>query len=198
MSITTQEYTKRNMMGFEGDTIAKEKCRHIIESNKINTVIETGTFLGGTTRLFSQWVDNVYTIEINKENYEKSKVNLEGYNNVRLLFGDSPIKLNEVLSSIDKDQPLFLFLDAHFYDVNPLLDELKVIADNGLKPIIAIHDFKVPGKPEFGYDTYNGQDYDWGWIRGAVEKIYGEDYEVEYNGEATGAKRGIVFLFPKK
>ena len=69
------DYIKQNELGFEGDTIARDKFKLIIESNKINRVIETGTFLGNTTKHFAYWVDSVYTIEVNKDNFTKAKNN---------------------------------------------------------------------------------------------------------------------------
>lgn len=209
MSITSKEYTDRNMLGFEGDIILKDKCQQIVESNSIKTIIETGTFMAGTTRIMAQWTDSVYTIEINKENYEKSKQNLTGYDNVNLIFGNSAEKLNEILAELAplielgrekmiKYKPVFFFLDAHFYDYNPLLAELSVISKYMVKPYLAIHDFKVPGHPELGFDSYKAQDYDFDWIKESVDKIYGKNgYVVEYNLEAVGAKRGAIFLTPK-
>lgn len=195
--MTRQEYLEQNKAGFENDKFAREKFKHIIESNNIKTVIETGTYLGSTTKWLSQWADTVHTIEVNPENYSKAVKNLRENNNVEVWQGNSAELLKEILP-LHKDEPLFIFLDAHWESYNPLIDELKVIADNKLKPIIAIHDFKVPGKPELGYDSYQGQDYDWSWIRSSVENIYGEDYTIEYNSEATGAKRGIIYIHPKK
>lgn len=193
--MTRQEYLKQNEVGFENDSFAREKFKHIIESNNIKTVIETGTYLGSTTKWLSQWTDTVHTIELNPENYNKAVRNLKENRNVEVWHGNSSELLKEILA-LHKDEPLFIFLDAHWNDFNPLLDELKVIADNKLKPIIAIHDFKVPGHPELGFDSYNGQDYDWDWIKDSVKEIYGEDFTVEYNSEAAGAKRGIVFIYP--
>jgi hypothetical protein len=61
-----------------------------------------------------------------------------------------------------------------------------------------IHDFKVPDHPELGFDSYDGQDYEWDWIEGHVEAIYGKDgYIKSYNTDAVGAKRGVVVIEPK-
>lgn len=100
---------------------------------------------------------------------------------------------------IDDTQPL-IFLDAHWYK-NPLLSELHAIATHGIKPVIAIHDFKVPDHPELGYDVYAKQNitYDFAYIKESIENIYGKDgYEYHYNSEATGDKRGCIFIYPKE
>lgn len=203
--MTAKEYLDQNKAGFENDSIAREKFKHIIESNRIKTVIETGTYLGSTTKWFSQWADKVYTVEVNAENYEKARWNLKDCKNVECHFGNSVDVLSKISNKITAHNispyggPLFLFLDAHWNNYNPLIDELSFIAKNLSLPFIAIHDFKVPGHPELGFDSYKGQDYDWEWIKESVESIYGKDgFEVEYNSEATGAKRGIIYLSPKQ
>src|SRR5690606_34701363 len=95
------------------------------------------------------------------------------------------------------DKILF-FLDAHWQQYNPLLDELKVIAEAGLKPVIVIHDFKVPFRDDLGYDSYNGQDYDYTWIQDSLHAIYGSNFTTRYNDQATGAKRGVIIIEPIK
>jgi hypothetical protein len=207
MSITDKEYIERNMKGFEGDSIMLEKCKSIVTDNDIETIIETGTFLAGTTRVMSEWAKSVYTIEINKPNHEKAKTNLQGFDNVHLIFGNSAEELDKLMSQQfvkrsekfngRKIPKVLFFLDAHFWDYNPLLDELKVISKYEADPFIAIHDFKVPNHPELGFDSYKGQDYDFDWIKKSVELIYGTEYKVEYNSNAEGAKRGIIYLSAK-
>lgn len=207
MSITDKDYIDRNMKGFEGDSIMLEKCKSIVTDNGIETIIETGTFLAGTTRVMSEWAKNVYTIEINKPNYDKAKTNLVGFDNVNLILGNSAEELDKLMSQQfvkrsekfngRKIPKVFFFLDAHFWDYNPLLDELKVISKYEVNPFIAIHDFKVPNHPELGFDSYKGQDYDFDWIKKSVELVYGTEYKVEYNSKADGAMRGIIYLSAK-
>lgn len=207
MSITSKEYIDRNLKGFEGDGIMLNKCKSIVEDNNIKTVIETGTFLGGTTKVMSEWADKVYSIEINRPNFDKASKYLSDTKNVSLLFGNSDTELDKLLGSLfplktekflgKKYEPVFFFLDAHFYDYNPLLSELRVISKYHLNPFIAIHDFKVPNHPELGFDSYAGQDYDFDWIKKGVEQVYGSSYKVEYNSDAEGAKRGIIYLSQK-
>lgn len=197
------DYLKQNAIGFEGDTIARDKFKSIVTENKIHTIVETGTYRAATTLHFAEWAKQVHTVEVDKENFEYSKNILEGKENVKLHFGSSEKIMTSILGSMNlkstKKNNVLFFLDAHWNAFNPLLDELKTIAIYGLKPIIAIHDFKVPGHPELGFDTYGKIIYEWDWIKSSIEKIYGIDgYITEYNSEATGAKRGIIYIYPKK
>jgi len=117
--------------------------------------------------------------------------------NVNVVLGSSPDFLDSILCGpMLKIKRILFFLDAHWDDYCPLLDELKLIADNNLEPVIAIHDFKVPDCPLLGFDSYKGQDYDFDWIKPSIEKIYPDGYVVEYNNEAEGAKRGVIFIYP--
>jgi hypothetical protein len=190
---------EQNRLGFEGDTFAFEKFRNLVSEHKIDCIIETGTFLGSTTKKFADMVPEVHTIEVNESNYNKAKEYLVGIVNIHKHFGNSADVLVNILSNeVPLDKNILFFLDAHWEQYNPLLDELKVIAEFGLRPVISIHDFKVPGHPELGFDTYKDIVYEFDWIKPSIENIYGPDgYNVEYNSEATGAKRGLIYITPK-
>lgn len=200
--MNNKQYLAQNALGFEGDTVLRDKFRELIESKNITWVVETGTFKGATTKHFATWAKKVDTVEINEQNFKDASENLQTFDNVIMHFGNSSEKLEEILSALPKKgrKPNTLFfLDAHWEAYNPLLDELACIERHGLKPYIAIHDFKVPGKPELGFDTYGSIVYEWDWIAESIEKIYGADgYTVEYNSESTGAKRGVIFILPVK
>lgn len=194
--MNNQQYIEQNKLGFEGDTFAKDKMKKLIQKNGIKTVIETGTFIGSTTRHFSEWAEKVHTVELNPSNFSQARNNLSDKQNINFYLGNSSEVLDQILSGINKDELIFCFLDAHWNEYNPLLDELAVIAKHGFRPIIAIHDFKVPHHPELGFDQYGEIVYEWAWIEEAVKKIFhGVTFTVEYNFKATGAKRGIVYLY---
>lgn len=195
--MTQQEYIKQNEKGFEGDTILHQTFKDLCKKHKIKHIIETGTYLGHTTKHLSKMCKKVDTIEVVKDNYDNAMTHLSKLKKVTQHLGSSEKVLENILP--ESDEGLFIFLDAHWNEYNPLLDELKVIANKGLKPIIAIHDFKVPNRPELGFDVYNrlGIVYEWNWIYKSIEAIYGVGgYEIEYNSEATGAKRGVIFIYP--
>lgn len=191
-----------NEKGFEGDIHLKEEFQRLIDKHKINVLIETGTYLGNTTKQFAEMVAIVFTIEQNEEYYWAANEKLAYIGNVTNLIGSSvqvlPMILSNPMVAGEPKQNVLLFLDAHWGENNPLLQELEIIANHKIKPVIVIHDFKVPDHPELGYDSYDGQDYEWSWIEKAVESIYGPDgYTYHYNTQAEGAKRGVIFIEPK-
>lgn len=201
--MTEIQYLTQNLLGFEGDTFARDQFEKIIIEEEILTVIETGTYLGSTTKHFATWGTKVHTIEVNENHFRKAQEALKDFPDVKLWYGNSPEILAQILSRLvtSELEKILFFLDAHWESYNPLLDELTVIANSGVvDPIIAIHDFKVPGHPELEYDSYKGQDYDLHWIEPKLIEIYRgvSNYRVEYNSEATGAKRGVIYIYPKQ
>lgn len=198
----TEEYIERNLKGFEGDSFIKAEIQKLIDKFEITRIIETGTYLGGTTRQFAQMVKTVTTIELNDEHFNKASENLKECKNVFIHKGSSPEFLKAFLAgkfASGIDDNLLFFLDAHWGNYCPLLDELKIIAEFKLKPVIVIHDFKVPNRPDLGFDSYNGQDLDYNYIHASLMAIYGEkDFNFHYNTEAEGAKRGVIYIYPHK
>lgn len=191
----TKDYETRNLKGFEGDEIMAGRIKELIKQYGINLVIEGGTYLGGTTRRFAMMCDEVLTIEVNEAYYIRAMETLKPCHNTEMFLG-STLEFLPVLLDICKKKNILFFSDAHWESHNPMLEELDIIAKSGLKPVIAIHDFKVPGHPELGFDTYKDIVYEWEWIRTSVEKIYGDKFTLEYNSKAEGAMRGILYILP--
>lgn len=197
--MTEQEYLVQNELGFEGDAFLQPIFESLVKKHKVSAIIETGTYLGSTTLKFAEIADIVFTIEYNAEYYNKAKKKIDkSGKNIVQYFGSSARALPMVIDNTSQHENRLFFLDAHWGDNNPLLEELAAIAKAGLKPVIAIHDFKVPDRLDLGFDSYGGQDYTWEWIAASIEQIYGKDgYSYFYNNEATGAKRGVIFIEPK-
>ncbi len=138
----------------------------------IDTVVETGTFRGGTTVLFSYLFDYVHTIEIQKSTYEQSKQMLQSHPNVQCHLGSSEQVLTELLPKLT-EKPLIFYLDAHWDSYWPLLDELKIIGQTHRDNcIIVIDDFKVPQRPEIDYDRYGVHECSYEYIRADLDKVF--------------------------
>lgn len=181
---------------FNGDRHMLAEFRRLVRDHDIETIVETGTHLGATTCALAAIVRHVHSIEANERFLREARMRLNGQSNVSLHGGHSPAILKSLLPQISG--PFLLYLDAHGDAGTPLLDELTVISESGLRPIIAIHDFYVPGR-DFGFDTYNGQAYRWDWIASHVARIYGEaGFDYYYNSEADGARRGVAYIVPRR
>lgn len=179
---------------FNGDTFATKKFLELRDRFGIKTAIELGTCVGGTTRWLSQNFEKVIGVEIMPD-YLNIAAERVGYSesDVTLYQGSTVDWLPKILKDIN--EPVIMFIDSHWGEFNPLLRELEIIAERGIKPVMVIHDFLVPGHKELGFDTYQNIVYEWKWIESHIEKIYGKDYVKEYNSKATGAKRGILYVY---
>lgn len=105
-----------------------------------NVFVETGTYKGNTAIWASRNFLKVYTIEFDKDRYQKTFIRLSNMihtSNVRMLQGNSKEKLKEVLDKIN--EPVIFWLDAHglgkleetttLEDEIPLMQELETIVD---------------------------------------------------------------------
>jgi len=206
---------------FCGDSYLKKEFEFLIKKFRIKNIVETGTFKGDTTKEFSKMVEKVYSIESNKEYYLSSKKRLKEDNNVKLFLGSSPVILKKILPGLEGNT--LFFLDAHWGNYWPILDELNEISkvDHMKKSVIVIHDFYVPGK-NFGFDSYyysnskielflkksigfigkifkmhliEKQKLDYDFIKDYIYKI-NPLYKYYYNKESEGLRRGVIFIHP--
>lgn len=195
--MTPQQYKEQNMKGFEGDSFLHEEIKSLVSKHGIDQIIETGTYLGWTTRKFAEMAQTL-TSEINPQYFKEAVANIGQNNKVIMYLGNSVDCLKQYLPGA-KDKKILMWHDAHWANDCPLLDELQVIADNGILPIICIHDFKVEGRPDLGFDSYNGQDFTLEWVNPKLDLIYGaRGFTYYFNSEATGAKRGVLFCLPNE
>ena len=183
---------------FAGDTFMERDFLALRDKYGIKTVIETGTCYGSTALWFADHFDRVLTCESHQPTYAVAMQRVgEGYPNIDVRLEPSQDEIVHMLADVIDDAQTLCFLDAHFEKYCPLLDELKAIAESGLKPVIVVHDMYVPGRPDLGYDTWNGKRFTFEWLRPHLERIYGRGkYGFKYNSEATGAKRGCLYVFP--
>jgi predicted O-methyltransferase YrrM len=182
---------------FNGDSHIRKEFLRLKEKFNLKDAVETGTCFGSTTMFLSENFETVYTVENNFEylSIAHERFKEKNIQNVVTEFGGSAELLYSMIADNNLGDNTMFFLDAHWSNRCPLLEELECISLAGIKPVIAIHDFKT-GDNSLGYDSYNGQDFTFEWIRKAVQDIYGESYGFHYNTEAEGAKRGIIYIYP--
>jgi hypothetical protein len=173
-----------------------------LKDYEINVAVETGSCMYSTTKWLGDNFQKVLTVEINNDFAKFGRNKISGSMNVFPFIDDSVAWINNTLKNIIyKEDRCIYFLDAHWNEHCPLLEEIEGIANiKQQPPIIVIHDF-FTGNEEFGYDSYKGQPFTWDWISPSIkalsEKI-GVEYKHYFNKEATGAKRGLIYIVPKK
>lgn len=142
---------------FNDDTFLADTVSTIIDTCSVSHFVETGTYLGHTTRFLADRFPalSITTIEANPVYVRASAAVLRRFSNVRQLEGNSSAVLPSVLAQPERLP--FFFLDAHWNDYLPLADEMQLIAKHCPDAVILIHDFQVPGQPHFRFDTYHDQ-----------------------------------------
>lgn len=186
------------MTAFNGDIYIKEQIEKFRDEFQIKEAIETGTHQGNSTDELGCIFGKVTSIEINVTYFTNCSKRFINRKDISMIKGNSPDVLIRILKT--RIQPILFYLDAHWGNYNPLLDELSAIIYYGFnKSVICIHDFKVPER-DFGFDKFpNGKNYEFNEIKESIEKLYGKNgYEYFYNNKASGANRGIIFIYPTR
>lgn len=178
---------------FCGDPLLAAKVAQAVIRNDIDLFFETGTNVGATTEMMSHVVDRVISCEVDKSLLEEASRKLESRGNVKLILKSSPVAIRD---EPDLGDGTMFFLDAHWESYWPLLDELREIEEKRIMPVIVIHDFK--SADGLGFDSYDGVDLDWDYVKGGIEAIYGADgYRLTVSEKGYGAKRGWAIIEKK-
>ncbi len=127
--------------------IVKQKTiqRYQKEYN-LDTLVETGTYMGDMIDAQLLFFDTLYTIELSEELYQKAVRKFEGNQKVILKQGDSGEVISEILPNFS--QPILFWLDGHFSagktaqgDLDtPIIEELRKIFSTLVNHIILIDD----------------------------------------------------------
>lgn len=138
---------------FHGDEIWKSLVKKMLDMIPVTSVVETGTFRGDTTMyLAALYTKAIYTCEVVGMYYRGSKQRLAKHSHVVPLHGSSQKLLGDLIHGEKLGGTPFFFLDAHWYGYWPLKDEMELVRTLP-RAIIMVDDFKVPGRPYFGYDV---------------------------------------------
>jgi len=184
------------LSAFNGDTFVEKEFLSLRDKWNITNAVETGSYMFGTTLWLSDNFDKVYTFEIDNDLYKYGQTKISNKTNIKSYLSNSAEGLVQIINEIDGNT--IFFLDAHWYDYCPLLDELEIISKLKHTPIIAIHDFKTP-YPHLGYDSYKEDDFTIDFIVDKLKKIYPNGFDYHYNNETEGgASRGLIFITPKE
>lgn len=126
----------------------------ILKKISFDCIVETGTYRGTSTKFFQESSGlPVYTVELHKRFFTYSKKRLAEQKDIHMSQGDSRSFLKDLKDRIPADSAVFFYLDAHWYNDLPLLEEMRIIS-HWEKALVLIDDFKVPGDPGYSYDDY--------------------------------------------
>lgn len=192
------------MDAFNNDHFIGQEILKLKDKFGIYTACETGTAFGSSTMWFAENFKQVFTVESNKQYLEiaieRWNERLGKPNNIAPFLGKSETVLADIFNIFTIGNNSLVFADAHWGNDCPLLDELNAIHQHGIRPVIVIHDVLNPNDGRFGYDTYNGQDFTFEWLKPSLDLIYGEgEYEYYFNTgfKQESAQRGVLYCIPK-
>jgi hypothetical protein len=143
---------------WHGDPQFESNVRHIIDSIRPSSIVETGTHMGWTAAWFAENYPNiqVYTVEVLEYYFKLACENLAKFSNVHSYRDTSPHFLQNILPVL-RDQTVLYWLDAHWVTdespIEPLVQECKLIASMNDKYACLIDDFYCYN-PDFVGDTF--------------------------------------------
>ena len=194
--LATDSKYENDESSFNQQVIRRGTTTRILSAMKPSVIVETGTFLGNTTGYLAKFGVPVVSSEISAPLFFAAKQRLSDLSNISLRLCDSRELLRQLISEGVNSLPTFFYLDAHWLDDLPLLDEIETINENWGSYIILIDDFKVANDPGYGYDNYGGKKIlNYSYIKRYIEgKPIGVFFPHTPSSQETGAKRGYVFL----
>jgi predicted O-methyltransferase YrrM len=183
---------------FNNDSVISETVVQLVKDMNIDCIIETGTYRGTTTAFLAETFPTlpVYTVEVEFKNYLQSEENLKEHKNVKMILGSSEKVLEDLVPTL-KDKRILFYLDAHWEEYWPLLDEFEAIRksckDNCC---IVIDDFKVPFR-QFQHDGYKGQPLDLDYIEQKMNEVYTTPFYF-FNDRSTRIPRAVgkIYIVP--
>jgi hypothetical protein len=176
---------------FNGQATRKRTIDLLLDAFEPETVIETGTFLGFTTRWLAARGPDTYTIEISPRFRAAGRFGLRDLDNVTMIWGDSAAAVRH-LSEPGRVSKPFAYLDAHWEKDLPLNEELDCLLSTWEDVLVAIDDFHVPGDPGYGYDVYDGIPLSLEQL--PLPKTATVAFPATPALEETGSRRGAVYI----
>ena len=176
---------------FNGQIRRTRTVAELIGRFEPDTLIETGTYFGFTSRYLASYGLPVYTVELDPGIRLFAKRTLRGRPNVTLVHGDSATALGWIASASGIRRPL-LYLDAHSPRGLPLEAELNTVLDRWPDFVLLIDDFKVPGDPDYLFWTFECEALAIETLRLADDVLAA--FPAAPASSETGARRGTVYL----
>lgn len=137
---------------FHGDRCYQQLVLSICAHFPVTSFVETGTYLGDTTEYMANRIaPPIFTSEVNERFYQFAAERLKRYGNVRASLASSEQMVRGAIEQNLLGPLPFFYLDAHWYDYWPLLDEIELIASRVPRCIVVIDDFEVPGCSEYAF-----------------------------------------------
>jgi hypothetical protein len=119
---------------------------HYAAESGLRTLVETGTFVGGTVASMLRRFDRIVSMELSEEMADRARRRFAKYRHVTILRGDSSQLLPDVLVALDA--PALFWLDAHYSEgatargpkETPITEELQCILAANPSNVVLVDD----------------------------------------------------------
>jgi hypothetical protein len=152
-SLSLTEWEERGKPIPPPHVVKQRVLREYAEEYHLRVLVETGTQKGAMIEAMKHHFDEIYSIELSEELFQRAKKRFASEEHIELIHGDSGKELKRVLERIN--QPALFWLDGHFSGDNtargekdtPILEELTHILNaQGLNHVVVIDDARHFGR----------------------------------------------------
>jgi hypothetical protein len=127
----------------------------LLDRGRFGLIVETGAYRGSTTAYLARFKLPLRSCESPPRQYQTARLRLRRQRHVEIVGSDSIAFLRRLADSGAFAAPVvFIYLDAHWYDHLPLVEELSLISACSRDHVIMIGNFAVPFNDGHGYDDY--------------------------------------------
>jgi predicted O-methyltransferase YrrM len=176
---------------FNGQVKRRQAVDLLVAEFGPDTIVETGTFLGFTTRHLASYGRPTFTVELSSRYRYAARRALRDLDNVTMIWGDSAAALRLIADESLLVRPL-AYLDAHWEEDVPLAAEVECLLSRCEEALIVVDDFHVPGEPGYAYDIYDGVPLSLGEL--SLPAGTAVAYPATAAVEESGARRGTLYL----
>ena len=122
---------------------------HYAVANKLDVLVETGTYLGDMVWAMKDYFKKIYSIELSEELYKRAAKRFSNHKHIEIIQGDSSEKIGRILSEIKS--PVLFWLDGHYSGgitakgdkICPIYAELTHIFKSPFSHVILIDDARL-------------------------------------------------------
>jgi len=176
---------------FNGQAARRRTIDLLVDEFSPGALIETGTFLGFTTRHIAGYGPPTYTVEVSPRFRYAARHALRDLDNVTLIWGDSAVAMRHLATKGTIGRP-FAYLDAHWEEDVPLQAEIDCLLASWEDVVVAIDDFRVPADPGYSYDIYGGVPLSQEQL--TLPATATVAYPAVAAVDETGSRRGTLYL----
>ena len=176
---------------YAGQWARRAAIGELAASFQPDAIIETGTFLGISTKHLAGHAVPVHTVEVEPRYFHLARLNLRRMANVTVHCGRSLEALRLLGSDGGIRRPL-AYLDAHWLKDLPLKEEVQYVLSRWDDVLVVVDDCRVPEDAGYGYDVYDGVA-----ISLALLDVGGHivaAYPAVPAAQEGGARRGTLYL----